>query len=64
MMKAVASLVRERQIRCEVSLENMMACGIGICLCCVEPTCEGMCVSVQRDRFLILRIYYGNENDE
>ena len=48
MMKAVTALARERQIRCEVSLENMMACGIGICLCCVEPTVRGnVCVCTE-----------------
>lgn len=41
MMKAVARWATERQIRCEVSLENMMACGMGVCLCCVEPTTKG-----------------------
>ena len=28
-------------IECEASLENMMACGLGACLCCVEKTTEG-----------------------
>lgn len=36
MMKAVARYARERGIECEVSLENLMACGLGACLCCVE----------------------------
>lgn len=45
MMKAVAAIARERRIHCQVSLENMMACGIGLCLCCVEPTVRGnVCV--------------------
>lgn len=26
---------------CEVSLENKMACGLGVCLCCVENTIDG-----------------------
>lgn len=26
---------------CQVSLENKMACGLGVCLCCVEDTKEG-----------------------
>ena len=30
-----------RGIHCEVSLENMMACGLGACLCCVTDTDEG-----------------------
>lgn len=38
MMKAVGNIVTERGIRCEVSLENNMACGIGACLCCVQDT--------------------------
>jgi dihydroorotate dehydrogenase electron transfer subunit len=41
MMKAVAGIARQKSIPCESSLENMMACGFGICLCCVTPTQEG-----------------------
>jgi dihydroorotate dehydrogenase electron transfer subunit len=41
MMKAVASIARAHQIFCEVSLENLMACGFGVCLCCIEPTIKG-----------------------
>lgn len=45
MMMAVANLARENGICCEVSLENLMACGLGACLCCVENTIEGnVCV--------------------
>lgn len=45
MMKAVARKSREKGVACEVSLENMMACGLGACLCCVEPTVKGnVCV--------------------
>ena len=45
MMKAVARLAKEKGIDCEVSLENLMACGLGACLCCVEKTTEGnLCV--------------------
>lgn len=36
MMKAVARYARHTGIPCEVSLENLMACGLGACLCCVE----------------------------
>jgi len=35
MMEAVARLAAERGIRCEVSLETPMACGLGICFSCV-----------------------------
>jgi len=41
MMKAVGRAAQQRGIACEVSLENMMACGIGACLCCVCDTDEG-----------------------
>jgi dihydroorotate dehydrogenase electron transfer subunit len=41
MMQAVSSYAKSREIDCEVSLENSMACGIGACLCCVEDTSEG-----------------------
>ncbi len=46
MMKAVAKVVsawkqNEAPHFCEVSLENKMACGLGVCLCCVEDTKEG-----------------------
>lgn len=45
MMKAVAAFAREHGVNCEVSLENMMACGLGACLCCVEKTVRGnVCV--------------------
>ena len=41
MMKAVARFAMQNNIDCEVSLENMMACGIGACLCCVVDSDEG-----------------------
>ena len=41
MMKAIARIAKEKEVECEVSLENMMACGIGACLCCVTETIEG-----------------------
>ncbi len=45
MMIAVTKIARENNIDCEVSLENLMACGLGACLCCVENTIEGnVCV--------------------
>lgn len=54
MMKAVAAIARERGIDCEVSLENMMACGLGACLCCVEKTVKGnVCVCTEGPVFNI-----------
>lgn len=41
MMRAVAALSQKRDIQCDVSLENMMACGLGACLCCVQKTADG-----------------------
>ncbi|MDD5862232.1 MAG: dihydroorotate dehydrogenase electron transfer subunit [Prevotella sp.] len=41
MMMSVARYAREKNIPCEASLENMMACGVGACLCCVEKTIKG-----------------------
>lgn len=41
MMKAIGRIALDKQIFCEVSLENMMACGFGVCLCCVEDTKAG-----------------------
>lgn len=48
MMKAVARFARANFVPCEVSLENMMACGLGACLCCVEKTVKGnVCVCTE-----------------
>lgn len=45
MMKAVARVAGDKEIPCQVSLENVMGCGIGACLCCVEKTVDGnLCV--------------------
>ena len=41
MMHAVARIAKMQEIDCEVSLENTMACGFGVCLCCITPTDRG-----------------------
>ncbi|MDY0098423.1 MAG: dihydroorotate dehydrogenase electron transfer subunit [Bacteroidales bacterium] len=41
MMKAVAHYCHQNDILCEVSLEHLMACGFGVCLCCVVDTLKG-----------------------
>ncbi len=41
MMKGVARRAQDDNVCCEVSLENLMACGVGACLCCVERTTAG-----------------------
>jgi dihydroorotate dehydrogenase electron transfer subunit len=54
MMVAVARYAKENNIPCEVSLENMMACGFGVCLCCVEKTVKGnVCVCTEGPVFNI-----------
>lgn len=54
MMKAVARYAYTNNIDCEVSLENMMACGIGACLCCVNDTKQGnRCVCTEGPVFNI-----------
>lgn len=45
MLRAVAGYALRNGVACQVSLEHMMACGIGACLCCVEKTRKGnLCV--------------------
>jgi len=47
MMKAVAGYCFKNQITCEASLEHLMACGFGVCLCCVVNTVNGnLCTCV------------------
>ncbi|ULB33864.1 MULTISPECIES: dihydroorotate dehydrogenase electron transfer subunit [Proteiniphilum] len=41
MMMAVARYAHDKGIGCEASLENLMACGFGACLCCIEKTIKG-----------------------
>lgn len=41
MIKKVADIVKERGIRCQVSLEQRMGCGIGACLVCACKTKHG-----------------------
>ena len=59
MMKAVARYAKEKDIYCEASLENMMACGLGACLCCVEKTTEGnLCVCKDGPVFPISKLMW------
>lgn len=54
MMVAVAKYANAVNIPCEVSLENLMACGLGACLCCVEKTVRGnVCVCTEGPVFNI-----------
>ena len=59
MMKAVASYARRCETNCEASLENLMACGLGACLCCVEKTTEGnLCVCKDGPVFNIKKLLW------
>ena len=59
MMMAVARYAKEHNIFCEASLENMMACGLGACLCCVEKTKEGnLCVCTEGPVFNIDKLIW------
>ncbi len=59
MMKAVATYARKTDTVCEASLENMMACGLGACLCCVEKTTEGnLCVCKNGPVFDVRRLLW------
>ena len=41
MMCSVAKIAREHNIRCQVSLEKRMGCGLGACLSCSIDTTAG-----------------------
>lgn len=57
MMKAVASYALKTNTNCEVSLENTMACGFGVCLCCVTDTVDGhLCVCTEGPVFNITKL--------
>ena len=61
MMVAVARYAAASGIDCEASLENMMACGVGACLCCVEKTTEGnLCVCKEGPVFNINKLLWLN----
>ena len=59
MMKAVATFAKKADVACEVSLENLMACGLGACLCCIEKTTEGnLCVCKDGPVFNIRKLLW------
>lgn len=41
MLKAVSEIARENEIRCQISLEERMACGVGACLGCAVKMTRG-----------------------
>lgn len=57
MMKAVGAIAQEKGIPCEASLENLMACGFGVCLCCIQETDEGnLCVCTEGPVFNVNKL--------
>jgi dihydroorotate dehydrogenase electron transfer subunit len=57
MMKEVAGYCLKNEIICEVSLENLMACGFGVCLCCVVNTVDGnICTCIDGPVFNIKKL--------
>jgi dihydroorotate dehydrogenase electron transfer subunit len=61
MMHAVGKIAIEKNIPCQISLENLMACGIGACLCCVTKTVDGhQCVCVEGPVFDITKLKIEN----
>lgn len=41
MMEAIGKYAESNNIICEASLDHMMGCGFGVCLCCVTKTVNG-----------------------
>jgi len=65
MMQAVAKYASRLGIDCEVSLENMMACGLGACLCCVEKTIRGnVCVCTEGPVFNIRQLTWFDDYEQ
>ncbi|OGF45723.1 MAG: hypothetical protein A2231_12500 [Candidatus Firestonebacteria bacterium RIFOXYA2_FULL_40_8] len=42
MLKAVSLVSQKHNIPCQVSMENLMACGVGVCLSCVCAVKKGL----------------------
>mgnify|MGYP001746855787 CR=1 FL=1 len=61
MMQAVAKMARQYNTPCFVSLENLMACGVGACLCCVEKTVKGIFAFARKDRCSLRTNSLGNK---
>ena len=49
MMKGIAKIAKEHGLRCQVSLEKRMGCGLGACLSCSIDTTDGKRKKVCKD---------------
>ena len=59
MMKAVGEYCKNNDIDCEVSLETLMGCGIGACLCCIVSTVKGnLCTCTDGPVFNIIDLIW------
>jgi dihydroorotate dehydrogenase electron transfer subunit len=57
MMRSIAGYCKKNKIACEVSLEKLMACGIGACLCCIVDTIHGnLCTCIDGPVFNITEL--------
>ena len=52
-MQTVQKFAAELGVRCQLSLENRMACGVGACLGCVSKTTENWPVPAKRGGQLV-----------
>jgi len=41
MLKAISDIAATHDVRCQISLETVMACGLGVCLGCAVPKADG-----------------------
>lgn len=55
MLEGIVKLANEKQIYCEVSLEERMACGVKACVGCSIKTVDGMKKCATMDLYLILK---------
>jgi len=49
MLRSLHTLLKDTPVRCQVSLEERMACGVGACLGCVVKTTSGSLVRVCKE---------------
>ena len=51
-LRTVQKFAAEMGVRCQLSLENRMACGVGACLGCVTKTTEAWPVPEKREGYV------------
>jgi len=59
MLQAIARLAEERELRCQISVETVMGCGVGICMGCVIENADAQDPELYRemspyDRWLLV----------